>query len=376
MDIVTKEGEEWVKVSTITGERLLFELAKENFWNSDSEASSGDEGSENGRKVTATGVEAWKPMKRLEDDSSDQEDGDCVELLRTARHLHTAAMATRVRYKHPHVRFVLPKVVEGHHSAVDSILTKMRATGAAVECGNDASKGAIPDDSLPLASIFSRLVPSPHPNLTATLNIDCTILLALISDLSHGPLSPAPSYHDAINRQIQAELSDRLLVSSLYPALRNRTLVCAPPAARRMREIINHMGTPSERARGELLLGEGDAAGKPSAELREGTARRSAYPVPSDLRLPVAVVAREVGAHELPAVAARLEPLLSEINRAVFFLGWARKWTTITSNRTVARLIADEVEKEGMGCVGPGVWVCSKARSLVGKEKSKGQLSK
>ena len=378
MDIVAKDGEVWIKVSTITESRLLFEKAKAGWEELDSDSDT--EGEEkDGRRIVAEGAD---PVPIGDDDyGSEDEDDDRVELLKIAEDLNRAAKKVYIRYRHPQILFILPKITEGHNSAVDAILTEIRSTGARVQCTSetpppDPSSNGTSDDHntetpTDLNTTFSRLLIDPLVHLTPTLSIDCTILLALVSDLSHSTLEPLPTLHRAIRRQIDLEANEKLLPSSLYPAMVGRDLVCTSLAAKRMREIVEQIGTPSERLRTELLLGEGEAgSGKAPTKLRAAFAETSEYAVPGDWRLPIRV---EDGAYDLsalPAVAVRVEEELTDINRSVFFYGWTRGYTTVSSNRTVAKLIEGVVENEGEeGDVGPMVWLCATARSLVGKEK-------
>ncbi|MCJ1431296.1 hypothetical protein MMC27_000647 [Xylographa pallens] len=378
VDIVAEDGEVWIKVSTITESRLLFEKAKAGWEELDSDSDTESE-QQDGRRVVAEGADLV--LIGDEDYGSDDEDDDRVELLKIAEDLNRAAKKVYIRYRHPRILFILPKIKEGHTSAVDAILAEIRATGAKVKCASDMSpsgsfkQGASvnhnTEASAALTTTFSRLLIDPLIHLTPTLNIDCTILLALVSDLSHSTLDPSPTLHRAIRRQIDLEANEKLLPSNLYPAMAGRDLVCTSLAAKRMREIVEQIGTPSERLRTELLLGEGKAGiGKTPAELRSGLAETSEYTVPEDWRLPIQV---EDGAYDLsalPAIAERVKEELTEINRSVFFYGWTRGWTTVSSNRTVAKLIEGLVENEGQeGDMGPPVWLCATARSLVGKEK-------
>ena len=378
VDIVAEDGELWIKVSTITESRLLFEKAKAGWEELDSDSDTEEE-QHDGRRVVAEGAD---PVPGEEDDYGSEDGNDNrVELLRIAEDLCRAAKKVYIRYRHPRILFILPKIVEGHTSAVDAILAEICATGARVQCASEPSlfgtytNGASCDHNTEapaaLTTIFSRLLIDPLMHLTLTLNIDCTVLLALVSDLSHSTLDPSPMLHRAIRRQIDLEANEKLLPSSLYPAMADRDLVCTSLAAKRMREIVEQIGTPSERLRTELLLGEGEGGnGKPPAELRARFAETSEYTVPEDWRLPIRV---EDGTYELsalPAVAERVKEELTEINRSVFFYGWTRGWTTVSSNRTVAKLVEAVVENEGEeGDVGPMVWLCATARSLVGKEK-------
>jgi len=155
----------------------------------------------------------------------------------------------------------------------------------------------------------------------------------------------------------------------------NRDLACTAIAAKRMREIVVQIGTDGEKRRTELLLGEG-AAGlyKSPQELREAFQETSEYPVPHGWQLPIRVESGEYDLARLPAVAKKVEEELTEINRSVFLWGWERGYTTVSSNRTVAKVVEGAVEAgqgDGEEVVGPGVWLCATARSLVGKEKGR-----
>ncbi|KAH0562692.1 hypothetical protein GP486_002635 [Trichoglossum hirsutum] len=344
VDIVTRGGLEWVKVSTITETRLLFDMAKA--------------GWENG------------------EDSDDVEpsvagSGDELSLVKLARELSRAAQATRIHYRHPQIRFVLPKVALGIIPAIDSLIANIQATGAQVECGpSPTANCGTPAPAL--KDIAENLLVDPFADFSPTLNIDCTILLALVSDLSHGAVAPEPRFHHAIMRQIELEKQEKLLPDLLFPAMGARELVCTREAHRRMREIVELIGTRTEKGRTALLMG--DDPGKPRDVLVREFRELSDHHVPEHWNLPVKVVESDVDARKtLPATAKIVAENLSEINRSVFLFGWASGQTTISSNRTVAKLIENLVEEHRKGDdeMGPSIWLCPTARSLVGKEKNR-----
>lgn len=74
------------------------------------------------------------------------------------------------------------------------------------------------------------------------------------------PPSLSGGYHVAIIRQIEAEETSPLLKSELFPLLVGRELQCTSHAARRMREIVQTMGTATEKARADILLGGGSSS--------------------------------------------------------------------------------------------------------------------
>ena len=386
VDIIAADGLEWIKVSSVSEKRLLFEMAKEG-WERYEESSNDSE--------TANS----SPTRSRR---SSENEGHKLELLRLAESLRTASKGVRVRYKHPQIRLILPRITKGIHSDIDALLADISATGAVIECGTPheflpVGSSAACDD---LNATFRRMAPSTHhPSLTPTLNIDCSILIALISDQCHMPPSKLPSrpmntsraYHHAILQQMAHEEAHPILQTELYPLFRNRLLTCTAEAAARTREIVGTMGTPTERRRAELILGDASRA-----ESRTSLQELSEHPIPSDILLPIQIVPVDVPAltagvplPQHPAfpftVAHRLarHTRLSDLNASVLLYGWAEDVVTVTSNSVAARQVekglgevldwfeshGEEVEQDGPFFREPTIWVVESSRSLVGKEK-------
>ncbi|KAL8705689.1 MAG: hypothetical protein Q9201_001209 [Fulgogasparrea decipioides] len=369
VDVVAQNGQQWIKVSTVTETRLLFELAKAGWEDADSDPDSDDDG----------GLVDGLVHTRIHDcdlaDGADSTQGskhdDCVEIVRQAQDLQIAALAHKVHYKHPSVTFILPKISPNPPVEIVRILDTIRSTGAIVRLG----PWPPPSD---LQSTFQSVVLDPFTNLTSTLNIDCTILLALVSDLSHNATNPEPWFHKAISRQIELEKREQLLPSTLWPAMAGKGLVCTDEAARRMREIVDTIGTESEKKRTDLLLFDPRAQlhdQSSEEELRSTFQELSTYPIPSNWQIPIKVVSfdRDDISH-LPDIAKQVKSSLSLINQSVFLYGWVTGQTTLSSNRTVTRQIEEIVEGAEGEVVGPKVWLCGTARSLVGKEKGRRDL--
>ncbi|KAI9683952.1 MAG: hypothetical protein M1829_004287 [Trizodia sp. TS-e1964] len=343
VDIVAQNGLQWVKVSTVSESRLLFELAKAGWECADS--SDENEGDEPGPS---------------------SEDDDELSLIKLAQTITRAARATRIRYRHPEVCFVLPKVRHGVVSEIDRILGDIRATGASVQCAQEISKAPMLDEE-----VKKRLTVDEHAHFSETLNIDCTILLALVSDLSHGEIPKDRAFHRHTLRQIETEAKERLLPGCLWPALGSHAMVCTAEAARRMREIVDLIGTEHERMRTALIMG--DYPERSREELVTLFGEITVYDVPRNWNLPIRVVdgkLDEAAVKALPKSCATVEENLTSINRSVFVYGWATGLTTISSNKTVAKLIETLVEKHrrGENERGPEIWICNTARSLIGKE--------
>ena len=363
VDIVAHDGEEWIKVSTVTEHRLLFELAKAQW----EEADSSDNEDEENPSI-------WKEACTLRNFF------ERIDLVRSADDLQRASQAHRIRYSNPRVRIVLPKISNPPPSQLLPLFDRIRSTGAILDFSPQCLPASTSEELR--RDIFPRLLPSPHPPLTSTLNIDCTILLALVSDLSHTAKHPIlPSYNEAIKRQIELETREHLLPSSLWPAMADKALICTTEAARRMRELVSTIGTPNERARTELLLesDDKDLQRRSADEMRAEFAKYSDYPVPATFLIPIRIVP-SVTTEELKAtiadgkvlpIAQSIADELTEINRSVFLYGWCKGFTTVSSNRAVAKLIESTVEKTGNGGVGPEIWLREPARSLLGKEKER-----
>ena len=390
VDIVAEDGLEWVKVSTVTEKRLLFELAKEG-WASYRDDDGGSSDNDLPREQSGSTLDTEQQEEAHPD----------LELVRLARDLAAASRQTRVRYRHPRIRLVLPKINEGRVKDIDRILNDIRATGAEVHVGSYDGTQIYPSTSSAKldfsatdtpATSYESMLPGPSLTLTSRLNIDCTILLALISDISHlsrTNLPPSPNthaggtYHAAILHQIATEEHSPLLPGELYPLLDNRALECTDAAATRMREIVQTMGTKAEKTRAVILLGEGAYDGVNHKSLRASLAKESEYLVPEGLRLPIRVISfvaddavghdnssvtNELGstrpdatpasAMKTKRVAKRLLQTfpggLSAINSSVFLYGWLKGIVTVTSNRAVAAgverrvgEILDEFERDG-----------------------------
>lgn len=360
VDVVADDGEEWVKVSTMSESRILFEMAKKG-WEGDSDE---DEWSDGGKGRT---------ILQNFDEDDDGDDDDELELIKLARDLRKASDATRVRYRHPRLRVVIPKIEEGSVPEIDAVLNEMRSYGIQVDC-----QGSLVAET---RTGLAHLLPQPFKNFTSTLNVDCTLLLALVSDLSHVKDIPlSPHFHKAIVRQIEVEREKPLLTSELWPAMDGRELLSTTEAAVRFREIVETIGTETEKSRTRMLLGDPPYEQLDREALLQNFQELSDYQVPAHWKLPIKVVESQQ-AIDAAKTQGNLHPVvhevgkdLSDINHSVFLYGWVTGLTTISSNRTIDKQIEATVEdnrKGDDGLQGPDVWICDTARSLVGKDKDR-----
>ena len=171
--------------------------------------------------------------------------------------------------------------------------------------------------------------------LTPTVNVDCTILLALVSDLSYYDAelilheaearAPGGKLHSAVTRQLQKEVEEQLLPKVLYPLLRDRELLCTQEAATRMREIVRDIGTESEKERTAIVMG--DYGSEEAEDIHEKLNVLANHSVPKMLRLPIRTVPADVSLTNLPPVAANVVEHFactkgSAITQSVFMYGY------------------------------------------------------
>jgi hypothetical protein len=351
VDVVAEGGLQWIKVSLISEKRLLHEMAKQGWeWGASSDSDDDED-----------------------DDDEDQMDTKPTELpdisiVKAAEALAKLAKETRVQYQHPSVTFILPNITAGHLSDIDAVLNMMRSQNITVICANSLAKPPVLTSVFPTPMVFD-----PFSKFSSTLNIDCTILLALVSDISHQPVPAQEWFNSAIRRQLEIEDSERLMPNLLWPAMADRILQCTGEAAQRMREITEFIGTETEKARMAVLLGEGEGVGRERYELITAFGRLSCHEVPKEWQLPVRVVDAVIDGDKLPPLARAVAKELTSINRSVCLYGWKMGYTTITSNRTTAKQIERTVEdnRKSDSDSGPDIWVCWTSRSLVAKEKDR-----
>ncbi|TVY33396.1 UPF0415 protein-like protein, partial [Lachnellula subtilissima] len=341
VDIVCQDGLEFVKVSTILEKRIIWDLAKAGWVGSDSSEET-----------------------KQSDDDDDEPEG----ILKQAEGLLKASRETRVRYRHPTVRLVFTRISRTPRSKeVARILQQIRNMGIIVQTSEDIL------DSPPVADVLDRLAPGSCYSLTNVLNLDCTVLLAFVSDLSHGQVEPQDWHNGMISTQRATEAKKPLLPNKLWPVCKSRKLVCTKEAATRMQEIARIIGTPAEKRRTELLFGLDGTSEMTNEQILEEFETLTEYKIPADWRLPVEVVDVDFAAIKstLPPSVEKVSEALSDMNQSVFLYGWASGFTTLSSNRAVAKEIESIIEENRMSDeVGPDIWPCS-LRSLVGKEKER-----
>jgi hypothetical protein len=342
VDIIGQNGLEWIKVSTTTEKRIAWDFAKAGYAGASSD-----------------------------EEYSDDELEESVGILKQAKELVKASQAIRVRYRHPSIRLILPRIRRDSPKHVQIVVDQIRALGVMVQTTEDICAPK------PVAEVLHQLATDRFASFSQTVNLDCTVLLAFVSDLSHGQVEPQDWHNKDIARQIKLETEDQLLPSSLWPACGERKLVCTREATERMQEIVKLVGTETEKKRAALLVHTGnDGSAPPTREqvLKEFQ-ELSDYQLPPSWNLPVTVVDFDLDSltSTLPPISKHLEEDLIRINQSVFFYGWSSGNTTLSSNGTVAKMIETKIEENRVDDEesGPDIWLCPMSRSLVGKEKER-----
>lgn len=347
VDIVSQDGLEWTKVSSITEKRIIWDLTRAG-WAGDSSSDEDDE---------------------MDQAAADEDDEP--GLVKQIEALVKAARVTRIRYRHPTVRLILPRIKASPDSKeVGNVLQQIRDLGVTIQTSEE-----VPSQYPPISLVVERMALDRFESFSEVLNVDCTILLAFASDLSHGRVQSEDWHNKAISRQIEMESEDQLLPSNLWPACVGREMACTKEAAIRMQEIVDIIGTETEKKRAALLLDANTEVRLTREERLQEFQKLSDYTVPLDWALPIKVVEIDIPSlmSSLPSAAGKVAENLTAINQSVFLYGWASGRTTISSNGTVAKDIettieANRVDEETQG---PDIWLSVSSRSLVGKEKER-----
>lgn len=368
VDVVGSGGADWIKLVTTTERRLIYEMTDAGWdWEAAADQENDDDGDDDG---------STSPLL-LEDGAEDD-----IEILRVTRQLVAAASLVYHEYRHPTVRVILSRIGQGQNPHVDRLLKHVRTFGAGtnvhlvVETADSDSDGLlnqlVPPTDVAIANLAHR---EPFNNFTGTLNVDCSVFMALASDFSHMKIpleSPLLRNHQhRIDAHDEVSNGPRLL-TTLYPAIAGRDLVCTQDAADTFLKIVYDIGTDSEQARARVLFAEsdddidaaddkGDDGAQREADRRgrrDELAALSEYPVPDDLRLPIRTVGtitwqeaqRLVEKGELPKVAlsvGRKGSGLNAMNVSSFLFGWKSRLTTITSNWEAAKRLRTVIEVNG-----------------------------
>jgi len=340
--IISEGGELWISLFTITERRLMHEITKEGW--------------------STMGSDSEESEESISEESELQSH---ISLLKTAQKcLSHLQLKGRVRYHLPKLRFVLTRI----HSCTAQkpmfidVFNRLQKRGISVQFAEDLSTPR------PISEVLPDMIYDEFSHLTPTINIDCTVLIAIVSDICNYRSVEKTSFRQKWAAQLKAEEENKnLLPRTYWPVMGAKPLVVTEPVFDHFWKLVNGIGTETEKTRMQIIFGQSP----PSQDsLIEQFQKVSAYDVPSEWQLPIKIVpAVSIGDERLPVAAKKVAAALSLLNQAVFFYGWATGTSTITSNNQAVNKIKAMVE-DCRTCEedeGPSLWVCRTARSLAAK---------
>ncbi|KHN99327.1 uncharacterized protein MAM_03025 [Metarhizium album ARSEF 1941] len=339
------------------------------------------------RQMTDSG---WAWGEHSLGDVVDEQEWEDVVLAKQVKRLIAAARMNRHEYRIPRLRIALPNIGRDNND-VNVLLEQLARIDSGVEVMVDDGESDFLKAPTPgLDAAIENLLGHEFDGLTDTLNLDHTILIDLISDITHFRLEPEPWQEETTRAQIEEERRhDGAMVKALYPFIENRTLVCTPEAAEHFHQVLATVGTSSEKERGNLIVPfgkahRGDSESESEAAIRSRFEKLSTHALPSTVQIPIKVIDEcwtwpEIeqaasGSSRLPAMAvdvARHSGFKSS-KLSIFMYGWASGNVTLTSNKEVKGNIRTLVEthRRGDDDYGPSIWRLDVTRNLLAKSAS------
>lgn len=319
-------------------------------------------------------------------DTVDKDEWEDAPFVKQVRRVVAAARLNRYEYKIPKVRLLLPNLSRGVDEDVDILLEQLTTMDPGVDLlVEDATSLFFTGPPPCLEDAIRNLVGNSLQVLTETLNLEHTVLVDLISDLTHLHLQPQLWHSRTTRDQIEEENKhpDGIMAPTLYPLLQARRLVCTYEAAEHFHEMLTTVGTPVERERGRLLVPifspERD---EPEVDLRARFNALSERPLPDAVQFPVAIlpsgvrwdvdlVQRFVEAEQLPPVALAIvrKNLLRSSRLSTYMHGWIEGIVTITSNKEINAHMKTWVEagRQRDDERGPQLYCVQVTRNLLAK---------
>ncbi|KAJ7094029.1 hypothetical protein B0H15DRAFT_882348 [Mycena belliarum] len=269
VDIVADGGRRWIRVNTTKNSRLMAEFRELDSYLTDSDSE--DDDSAHGPSLAQTELD--NSVLRM------------GRALIAASNVHTQAGAV------PTVTLRLTRLVpSGADPRIAQTLASLRAMGLDVQLGSKE----MPPTPAPASAPPPPPVEPPPLLPTAHINLDLSVLIALVSDLTHAPLPRSPAgavrrfatdpSHDAVaharalSSQIMQEMRQEMAGGAFFDVLKAH-LPAGPvgfwttrEARARFERIVGKIGGPGEKRRaGALFTAEGDGAADAEARFWEGS---------------------------------------------------------------------------------------------------------
>ncbi|KPM40309.1 hypothetical protein AK830_g6220 [Neonectria ditissima] len=321
-------------------------------------------------------------------DRVDEDEWDDVPLAKYVRRLVAAARANRHEYHFPTIRLVLSSLSRADDE-IDVFLDQLVHMDPFVRVILEYHDGPFMSTAPPPLDVaINNLVGDELEDLTPTLNLDHTVLIDLISDLTHVLLEPQPWQAQDTRTQIEQENRHRheggLMAPTIYPILANRRLMCTSEAAEHFHNVLKTVGTETERERGRLLVPWDDETRSMSTpDIQARFQELSIHPLPDNVEVPVNIcpeswdapaIARAVSSGVLPQVALDVaeHSAFKSSKLSIFMYGWAAGVATVTSNKEVRRQVGTLVKEHAHSesDAGPFIWPVHVTRNLLAKNAS------
>ncbi|KAF7542345.1 hypothetical protein G7Z17_g11648 [Cylindrodendrum hubeiense] len=355
---VVEGGREWIAVKTVQRDRLA-------------------------RQLTDCG---WAWGEHEMGDRVDEDEWDDVPLAKFVKRLIAAARMNRHEYRFPKIRLILSSLSRADDE-IDIFINQLAHIDPLVEVLLEYQEGSfMSTPPPPLDAALDNLVGDELEDLTPTLNLDHTILIDLISDLTHSSLEPQAWQAPSTSSQIEEENRHEggLMARTLYPVLAGRRIVCTSEAAEHFHHVLKNVGTETERERGRLLVPWGDETRSMSTkDIRDRFQQLSIHHLPDDVQVPVETVpepwdmpaiSQAVSRGVLPRVALDVAEAsaFKSSKLSIFIYGWAAGVATVTSNKEVRRQVRAwvKINARSEDDIGPLIWTLQVTRNLLAKNAS------
>ncbi|KAI9163805.1 hypothetical protein HJFPF1_05432 [Paramyrothecium foliicola] len=355
---VVEGGKEWLDIRPLQMDRLARQMT-ENGW-------------------------GWGDHSR--GDVVDEDEWSDMPLARQVKKLVTAAKMNRHEYEIPRVRIVMPNLGSENEDIL-ILLDQFCRIDSIVKVMIELRDGTfLMTPSPPVAIAVENLKGDELATLTRTLNMDHTVLVDLISDLTHFELQAQSWQAPTTQSQILEERQHGgLMYRVLYPLLMNRRLVCTREMAEHFHDMLTTVGTKTERERGHLLVPlYAETRNLSPTAIRKRFQELSIHTLPDSIQVPVEVLHDEdwgTAAVEQAVADGRLPRVALDVARcggfkssklSIYMHGWATGRTTITSNKEIRGQIRTWVEanRHSDDERGPMIWKIDVTRNLLAKSAS------
>lgn len=285
-----------------------------------------------------------------------------VALTKRLKQLVAAAKRNLHGFRRPRVRLVLPLIARQDHPDYDVLFEQYISMDPDVQVTIEDRDSPFLR-SPPPANFIANLLGDPLDDLTETVALEHTVLIDLISDLTHCRLEPQSWQVPTTRAQIEEENSHEggWMAKWLYSSLPGRRLVITKAGAKHLYQILETVGTETEKERATLLVpNPGEERTVTDEEARSRFQALSIHRLPDNLQIPVDVeieadrlnddrIAAEMEADRIPNDNTLLQPssILQDNHRATVLSAWRQGHTIVTSNREYKNLVRKWIKSTG-----------------------------